>query len=305
MSYTYPGTPVQVDSSLTETQVHHLMKSPSLLARRVRELAAQKFISDFLLKGRFVAVGGAVLYETGESIFPDDDPEGVAPGSDFPLGRMSAGEIAAAKTTKWGRDYPVTDEAISRLLKNPVDKALSKGVNGMVRHVDGISLGVIASKVTGTFTGGAWTEADQIIEDVLTAKAQHEEDHVGEGYDLDVVVLKPTQYATVMARLLSSGLLPREAANPINSGAFPEYLGLTWTTSSHVPFSDPFLVDTEQLGGMADEKIASPGYSSAGGIDVKSIRDEKKEKYDVRVRRVTVPVVLEPDAGVRITGTGI
>jgi hypothetical protein len=108
-----------------------------------------------------------------------------------------------------------------------------------------------------------------------------------------------------MARLLTSGLLPREAANPINTGQFPEYLGVTWTTSSHVPFTDPFLVDTEQLGGMADEKIESPGYASNGGIDVKSIRDEGKEKYDVRVRRVTVPVVLEPNAGIRITGTGI
>jgi len=38
------------------------------------------------------------------------------------------------------------------------------------------------------------------------------------------------------------------------------------------------------------------------GVETKSIRDEKKDKYDVRARRVTVPVVVEPNAGYEITG---
>ncbi|MFJ2518659.1 hypothetical protein ACIOWF_06775 [Cellulosimicrobium cellulans] len=305
MSYTYPAPPARPTTDLTAVEVHNLMKSPAALARRVRQLADQKFIADFLLKGRYIAQGGAILYETGEEIFPSDAPESVAPGGAFPKSVLTSGELAAAKTKKWGRDYPVTDEAISRMLRNPVDVALNKGTNGMVQFVDSVALGVIGSKVTGSFAGGSWAEADRIIEDVLLAKATHEESNAGEGYNLDVAVLKPTQYAKVMARLLNAGILPREAANPINTGDFPNYLGLTWTTSTHVPFTDPFLVDTENLGGMADEDIQSPGYGSAGPVNVKSIRDEDHEKYDVRVRRVTVPVVREPNAGIRITGTGV
>ncbi|MGO3895358.1 phage major capsid protein [Brevibacterium aurantiacum] len=307
MAYVYPAPPVTVSQDATAYQVHQFMKTPTLISKRLRELVNEKFIADFLLSQRLVAQGGAILYETGEEIYPDDAPEAIAPGAAYPNTVMSEGELAAAKTIKWGRDSSVTDEAISRLLMSPVEKALRKLVNGTVRHVDSVALGVIASKITGTYTGGPWTEASQIIEDVLTAKAKHEEDHVGESYDLNVIVLKPTQYAKVAAKLISDGMLPREAQNPVSTGVFGPYMGLTWTTSTHVPFTDPVLVDNEQLGGMADEKIASPGYTSDDGIGVetKAIRRDETDRYDVRARRVTVPVVLEPNAGLRITGTGV
>lgn len=307
MAYAYPAPPVTVSQDATAYQVHQFMKTPALISKRLRELVNEKFIADFLLSQRLVAQGGAILYETGEEIYPDDAPEAIAPGGAYPNTVMSQGELAAAKTVKWGRDSAVTDEAISRLLMNPVEKALRKLANGTIRHIDEVALGVIASKITGTYAGGTWDNAGQIIEDVLTAKAKHEEDHVGESYDLNVIVLKPTQYAKVAAKLVNDGMLPREAQNPIGTGVFGPYMGLTWTTSTHVPFSDPTLIDNEQLGGMADEKISSPGYTSAAGVGVetKAIRKDDFDRYDVRARRVTVPVVLEPNAGLRITGTEV
>jgi hypothetical protein len=58
---------------------------------------------------------------------------------------------------------------------------------------------------------------------------------------------------------------------------------------------------------MADEKLGGPGYASAGdfGVEVKSIRDDDAEGYKLRGRRVTVPVVTEPLAGVQLAGTGL
>lgn len=311
MSYIYPAPPVTVSQDGTATEVHHFMKTPSLIARRLRKLAAQRFIADYLLAGRFSAQGGAILYETGEEIFPADAPEAVAPGAEYPLTIMTAGELVAAPLHGLGRDSEVTDEAISRLLMSPVERALRKLANGTVRHVDSVALGVIGSKVTQTFSAaqtGAWDSAKGIVAGVLGAKAAAEENHVGESYDYNVVVLKPTQYAAVMSEFISSGLMPREGNNQLTSGSFPNLLGITWTTSTHVPFTDPLLVDNEQLGGMADEKITSPGYVSAPdgvGVEVKSIRVEESDKYRVRARRVTVPVVLDPNAGLRITGTGV
>ncbi|MBM6622664.1 hypothetical protein JTF08_13695 [Micrococcaceae bacterium RIT802] len=265
-----------------------------------------------MLTGRFEAVGGSILYESGESIFPADSPEAVAPGSEYPKTVLTSGELQAAKTVKWGRDSEVTDEAIARLLMNPVERALTKLANGTVKHVDSVALAVIASKITQAFDaatdgGGAWTSAEAIIAGVLGAKAKVEESNVGEGYNLNVAVLKPTQYAKVMSKLLADGVLPRESANPINTGEFPSYLGVTWTTSAHVPVTDPLLVDNNQLGGMADEKLGGPGYTNTGGIGVesKTIREDKSDKYLVRARRVTVPVVLEPSAAIKITNTGV
>ncbi|MET3349638.1 UNVERIFIED_ORG: hypothetical protein ABID57_001310 [Arthrobacter sp. UYEF1] len=310
MSYTYPAPPAVVSGGDT-VEIHHLLKSPPLIARRLRTLLEQRYIADFLLAGRFVAVGGSILYETGEEIFTDDDPEAIAPGAGYPKTQATAGELAAAKTTKWGQDVPVTDEAISRLGINPVERAFTKLVNRSVRYVDSAALGVIASKITRTYsvTGGgapgAWTTGSAIVEGVLLAKA--EVTSLDEGYDPDVIVLNDAQWAKAIGRLVTAGLLPREAGNPVVTGAWPQALGLTWVSTNHSPTADPILVDREQLGGMADEKLGGPGYVSSGGVGVetKAIREEKTDGYLLRARRVTVPVVLEPNAGIKITNTGL
>ncbi|MDQ4502177.1 hypothetical protein [Sinomonas sp. ASV322] len=310
MGYTYPAPPATVVGGDT-VDVHHLLKTPSLVARRLRTLLEQRYIADFLLTGRFKAVGGSILYETGEPIFADDAPEAVAPGAEYPSTQADTGQLAAAKTTKWGQDIPVTDEAIARLGINPVDRAFAKLVNQSVKFVDSAALGVIASKVTQTFdvTGagapGAWTTGDAIVEGALLAKAKVT--GLDEGYDPNVIVLSDIQWAKAIARLNAAGLLPRESANPLVSGTWPEALGLTWTKTNHSPTADPLMVDNTQLGGMADEDLGGPGYTSAGGVGVetKAIRDDRRDKYDLRARRVTVPVVLEPLAAIRITNTGV
>ena len=305
MSYVYPEAPVKVND-LTATEVHHLMKTPSLLRKRLGQLVAHRFIADYLLAGRFTAVGGAILYETGEEIFAADAPEAIAPGGEYPRTVMTAGELASAKTRKYGRSTEVTDEAITRLLISPVDRALRKVANSMIREIDGIALGVVASKVIQSkAASAAWTSADAIVDTVLSVKAEAEENLPEDEFDYDTVVLKPTQFAKVAATLIKSDLVPRESGNFALSGVIPDYMGLTWVTSKHVPFSDPMLLDRDQLGGMADEKIESPGYVGYDGLEVQTIRDPHRDKYDLQARRVTVPVVLEPNAGIRITGTGV
>ncbi len=205
----------------------------------------------------------------------------------------------------------MTDEAIARLGINPVERAFTKLVNRSVRYVDSAALGVIASKITQTYsvTGGgapgAWTTGNAIVEGVLLAKAQVTA--LDEGYDPDVIVLNDAQWAKAIGRLVTSGLLPREASNPVATGVWPQALGLTWVSTNHSPTADPILVDRDQLGGMADENLGGPGYVSSGGVGVetKAIREEETDSYLLRARRVTVPVVLEPNAGIKITNTGL
>lgn len=314
-SYTYPPPAATLDGTLTVEQVHYLLKNPALLARRVRTLALNKYVSDFLLTGRFVAQGGAIMYPSGESLFVNDDPEAVGVGGEYPLTTIDAGTLALAKTVKWGRDVEIYDESITRMVLNPVTRAIDALVASNVRYIDSVALGVISSKITRTFAAGAvWTaltSGDQIVEDVLGAVAATES--LEDGFTIDTVVLTPAQYAKVRARLSAADLLPREAGNPIETsgnGTF-NYLGLTWVATMHSPSTDPLLLDRNQLGGMADENIQSPGYASGPGgvgVEVASWRlggEANRDGYRVRARRVTVPVVLEPNAGVKITGHGI
>lgn len=304
-SLTYPVPAIAGTENLTPEQIHSILSSQSLFARRVRTVADQKFIADALLKGRYNVVGGAVVYENGDPIFADDDPEVIAPGGEYPRSQINVGDLAAAIAEKLGRDVPITDESIKRRGIDVVNKAISQLVNRNVKYVDSSALGVIASKVTQTQAAtAAWTSAEAIVESVELAKAQAEES--GEGHTLDTIVLKPSAFARVMAKFLAAGLLPREAANPLITGQWPTVLDLTWLRSPHTPTAAPLILDTEELGGMANETGVSPGYSNAGnGIETKSIREEKTDGYLLRARRITVPVVTDPTAGYTITGTGL
>jgi len=311
MGYTYPAPPASTDGE--NIDVHHLLQTPTVLARRIRGLLDRAYIADALLTGRYTAVGGSILYEIDEPFESDTDPEAINPGGAYPLTGLTSGEIAAAKTVKWGQDAVVTDEAISRLGIDPVNRGFSKLVNRSVGFVDGTALAVIASKVTATWdvtgssgaNGGAWTTGDAIVSGALQAKQSVID--LEEGYVPDMIVLRGAQWAKAMALFVKAGILPREGANPVVSGEWPNVLGLTWLTSPHVPATDPIVLDSEQLGGMADEVISGPGYTRAQGIGVetKSIRDDDNDRWKLRARRVTVPVVREAAAAVKITNTGI
>lgn len=302
-SYTYPVA--RPSGDLTAAEIHLLLQNPTVIAKRVSMLADQRFIADYLLAGRYSAVGGGIFYETGEEIFPADSPESVAPGGEYPKTVLTRGEIAAAKTDKRGLETDITDEAISRSGQVTVDRALGKLVNGMVRDVDSIAMAVIASKVTDTYTSAAWSSIENVVTALADAKSNRED--LALGLDLDTVVLSGAQWAKVMGLFAAAGVLPREGnGNPLVNGNFPQnLLGYTWVTSPYA-FTNPMLVDRDQLGGMADEDLGSPDYVRAGEFNVETYsRRNENDSYTVRARRVTVPVVIEPKAGLSIMSTGL
>lgn len=306
MPYTYP--PAAPTISGDTVTISRFLQSPTLVARRLRTLLEQRYIADALLTGRFRAAGGSVQYETGESIFPTDDPRAVSPGAEYPLTTLGTGTASLAKTVKWGQDALVTDEAISRQQMDPVNRALTKLANQNVKYVDSVALSAIASAVTATAAAAAdWSAATaaQILEDVALAKASVVA--LNQGYDPDTVVIDDINWAYAMARFAAAGFVPREnvAQNPVLTGDFPTILGMRWLATPNVPTANVALVvDSTQLGGMADEDLGGPGYVNVNGVGVqtKVIRDDEDDQWRLRARRVTVPVVVEPAAGRKITG---
>jgi len=309
--YTYPPAAPRLNEDLTAVEVHRFLQTPELVARRAQELALHRFIADFLLTGRLRALGGVVLYEDGtEPLFANDRSEAIPAGGEYPLTSFESNQMAAAQTVKWGLDHEITDESITRRIDEPVTKAFRGLTNTLVRDIDSIALAVIAARVQATEAATAPWEDDgkAIIKSVLRAKARREAALVGEAYDFNTIVLQPEAHALVSAELINSGQLRDRGSDAIATGVIPNVLGLNWVTSTHVPFSDPFFVDRDQLGAMADEKIESPGYVAADngvGIETKAIRNDDNDKWKVRARRVCVPVVTNPNAGFRLTGTGL
>jgi hypothetical protein len=69
------------------------------------------------------------------------------------------------------------------------------------------------------------------------------------------------------------------------------------------PLTSAYVLDSTQLGGMADELDGAPGYAVSDlAVQVKAIREDKTDSWDLQGRRKTVPVVQETGAGQEITG---
>lgn len=314
MPYTYP--PAAPSISGDNVTISRFLNNPTLVARRLRTLLEQRYISDAILSGRFTAEGGSIQYETGETIFSDDAPRAVGPGSEYPLTSVSSGTASLAKTVNWGQDALITDAAISRQRMNPVTRALTKLANQNVKYVDSIALSAVSSAVTQTMAAGtgdgsaantwvaAATTASDILTDVMAVKANVA--GLNQGFDLDTVVISDMVWAMALAKFVAAGYFPRENAanNPALTGEFPVIAGLRWLPTPNLPVANAALVvDSTQLGGMADEDLGGPGYVSAGGVGVqaKTMRDDERDQWRLRCRRVTVPVVLEPNAAYKIT----
>lgn len=301
-NYIYPAS--VEDRNLTTEEIHILLSNPRVIARRIADITKQRYVADYLLGQRFVAQGGGVFYETGAEVDVKSEPEAVAPGAEYPNTTVSGGDIASASTVNWGQGIEVTDKQIAQEGMGYVNKRLRILSNSNVRKVDAVAMSVIASKVTSTSASSAWSTPGAVV-DILTnlslARAE-----LGTGLDLSTIVLNGGQYAKLMGRFLDAGAFPREAGNPLSSGLPIEVYGFTFLTTPHYKSTDPLFVDPQALGGMADEKNISPDFTqAANGTEVKTYRPEGRDVYRLLSRRMTVPVVLEPLAGVRITGTGL
>ena len=305
---TYPLTTSQL-AAATTTQALAFLKSPTLLARRMSEiLAAQEFIGYSLLTGRYTVEGGAIAVPKNEVIRSDRPAETVAPGAEYKLTPMSAEEYDLYQASKDGLATEVADELIGRQKNQPIEEALQILKVELLVKANAAAIAAIASKVTATIAAGAaWTSGKQIVKDILRAKGQVRALKLG--YDLNTVVLTEAQYAAVMPEVFD--MLPDNDPSVI-SGSFPNVLGLTWLATADANFSNPLLVDRNRLGGIARENIPSPEYAQvpavngvSTGVEVASIRQPNADKTRVQARNAHVPVVVNPAAGVSVTGTGL
>ena len=308
MGYTYPQR--HKEGAVTAEELQFLLKSKKVIARRLADLTKEKFLADYLLTGRPDATGGGVFYETEtEDIYTPEDAEAIEPGGEYPLTSLDEGVPSGARTVKWGQGTIFTDEKVTREGRQYVEKGLRRVGNTIVRKTDRAAWAVIASRVTSTHPASAgWTSAGRMMRDILTI--QNARAGQATGLELDVAVLPGDKFANLIGILVDDKALPREEANIVLTGSIPvNAYGLTWVTSQHITGTDPWLFDVEQLGGMADEKLISPEFAPAGntGIEAATTRVSQGEKDGslVRARRVTVAIVSEPMAGVRIMGTGL
>ena len=298
---TYPLTPSQL-ADLKPADLIAFIKSPTLVARRLGEiLTAQQFLGMFLLAGRYTIQGGSIAVPANEVLRADRGAEPVAPGAEYKLTTLSAEEYEFYQATKEGLATEVTDEQIGRLLRQPIDDAMTFLQTELVFSANEQAIGVVASSVTNTLAaGGAWTSGKQIYKDALRVKAAVRKQKLG--YAIDTVVLPGELYAEVIPELLD--VLPKDSAQVLDDG-FPTVAGITWISDDGDDITDPLFLDRRRLGGIAREQIPSPEYVHIGGdtgVEIATFR-EKSDKTRLQARNVHVPIVTNPGAGFYLTGT--
>lgn len=292
---TYPP-PAPTISGDFET-ISRFLNTPTLVQRRLRSLAENRFIGDVILPNAVPAQGGAILYEQTESIFPDRKAESVAPGARYPTSTVGFGPAAIAAVEKWGLDAIVTDEDIRRLNRNPVDRAMTKLTNGVVQQFDSVCLAAInAAPIQSFSVPTAWLTSTRIIRDVQVAKAQITA--LNQGYVPDTVVMDDATGAIISSDDKILTAMRREATdNIVYTGYLGRLLGLDFFYTPNLPIpGKAYVMDRTQVGGTGNEQPLTGS----------SIREEDGPKvvegWVLRAKRIAVPFVQEPNAVVRIDG---
>ncbi|MEV4197022.1 hypothetical protein [Micromonospora globbae] len=307
---TYPAPAPTLSGNLLT--VHRMLTNPAYLRRRLRDFNDMRFVSDQVLTGRYRAEGGAVLYEQSEPFTTDRPVRGVAAGGEYPIANLPQGTAALAAVTKWGQKTQLTFEKVkrSRYPGEEVSKALRTVLNTVIGQVDSVSWAAIASAVTATFDvtaggGVAWTGASPtILRNILRAKAAIT--NLKLGFRPDTILMRDDVAAYVMSDDKVTNALRRETRDsPIYSGEMDVIADLAILTSPSAP-ADPYIFDSTEIGGMADEQEVDPGYAPAEmAIQVKAWIDNDIDGWWLQGRRITVPAVREPQAAVRITNHGV
>jgi hypothetical protein len=304
MPGTYPAAPpVLTGDSLA---ISRFLQSPTAIRRRLRDYKDLRFVSDQILTQRFNASGGAALYELTEPFVTDRAVEAVSAGSEYPFANLPTGTAGLAAVSKWGQKARLTDEEIARNTYGgqAVDRTLRKVLNSVISQVDLITMSLIGSQLADTATLGKWDVASpKILNDILNAKRIINARNLG--YSPDTIVVSDLGYMSMMVDTVISNLWRREVtSNPVYTGEVQQIAGMNIIVTPNLPVpTSCFVLDSKALGGMVDEKDSAPGYSMADlAVEVKSIRRDDLDAWDLQARRKTVPIVQEPGAGQEITG---
>ena len=305
MPMTYPAAAPTLSGDLLT--ISRFLQNPTNVRRRLRDFRNLRFVSDQLLTARFRSSGGAVLYEQSEAFVTDRTVEAVAAGAEYPFAETPTGTAALAAVVKWGQKVRITEEEVEReTVPSVIDRKLRKLVNSIIKQVDVTTMAAIESAVTqNTAATTAWGTIATATPfyDVQKAKAQIRKLNLG--YEPDTLVMDDDRYAALTNNQIVSGLLKRETSdNPIYTGEIERLAGLRIVVTPNLPVtSTVYVLDSTQLGGMADEGASMPGYNVADmAIATKVIEQHDIDAVDVQGRRKTVPVIQEPGAAWRITG---
>jgi hypothetical protein len=306
MPTTYPPQPATISGDLIS--VSRLVNSPVLVQRTLRTLVQQRLVADKILTGTVDATGsGSVNYEISEAIMANQSAEVVDALMEYPLSDDTPASSAVASVLKWGLASLISDEMVARNRVDLAARKMLKLANRIAFGFDALCLSAVATSVTQTQAATAsWTTPTTNTDpftDVALAIAQI--DTLNQGYAPDMLLATPTRYARLISAAKVAAMLPREGNDPfVLAGRMFTFAGLTIVKTTNMPAGvDVMVLDSTLLGSIAWEDLGGGWNGAANGVQSKTLREDHNDGWRIMGRRPGVPLVQEPAAAVKITGT--
>lgn len=288
--------------------VNRLVNTPTLLQRTLRTLVQQRLVGDKVLTGEVDLTGtGAVNYEISEAIMSNKSSEKVDGLMEYPLTDDTPASSAMATTDKWGLATEIADELVARNRMDIAMRKLTKLANRIAFGFDALCLSAVGSAVTQTQAAAAsWTTPTSNTDpftDVALAVATV--DSLNLGYAPNMLLATPLRYARLISAAKVIDRAPREGNDPLLLTArMFDFAGLTIVKTTNLPSGvDVMVLDSQLLGSIGWEDLGGDYQGAPNGVQSKRIRKDANDGWRVQGRRVGVPLVQEPGAAVKITGT--
>lgn len=299
--------------------VSQLVKSPTLIPKRIISMMDQEFLSDAVLRKASDAPGGSVLYHESTPLFAGSDPAILDEFGEIPTTNGALGTPKVARVVRRAMGLRVSKTMIDRNNVDAVNVQITQIRNTMVRAwEDALFSAIVANAQVWTVTtSAAWNDpASHIRTDVNAAKyliKMASADAVGEatngkqkfGYVADTLIISTETetdfldsdevtgpYVGNMAseNLLFTGKLERK------------FLGLdvlvSWRLSAYFP-NGAIVMQRKVFGGVSDERPlqATPLYGEGGGPN-----GGPTESFRTDITRASAIFIDQPKAVVLITG---
>src|SRR6266550_3640849 len=249
--------------------VKQLMKSPTIIPRRVINIMDQQFIFDPLLRKGGDAVSGLVLYYESTPLFTSDNPQVMDEFGEIPVTNGSIGKPRVVRSVRRALGVRVSKQMIDRNNVEAVNTQISQVSNTMVRSwEDALFSALVANASVQTLTtDAAWgASGSHIRKDVNAAKfliKNAASDAAGKnklGFVADTLVISTeSEFDFLNSGEVSQPYVGNIASENLQyTGVLPnKFVGLdvlvSWRLSVYIP-SGAMVLQRKVVGSISDER---------------------------------------------------
>lgn len=298
--------------------VSQLIKSPTLVPKRIVQMAGQGFMVDQLLRQGPPIPGGSLIFSESEPLYADENPMNVEEFGEIPLTTTSTGEMRVAKSVKKALGFRISQESIDRNNFDKVQQDMTKLKNSFAKTYEDVFLTSLLSALptlasTNTSDGWIGTSASAagtgIYADLAhaTYNVRNADADTSNGtgeqkfhFQPDTIVINDLMVSRLLlnpdiTKVLQVG--NAATAQPLVTGdatdLFMKAFGLRVVRSWRLDPDKAIILQSKVVGGVSDERPlgATPLYEH-----------KPTETWRSDVTRMSAVFIDQPKAGLVLTG---